>query len=248
MDYDLTDIPAAYDRGRDHGPEFLDLWMNEIDSHLEGETIKTILDLGCGTGRFSEGLADRFKADVIGIDPSTKMLEQARQKRRNDRVQYEQGRAEEIPLPSGSVDMIFISMSLHHFRDPLLATRECRRVLREQGWAFVRTGTREQISSYPYVPFFPSSRALLEEVLPDHAGVRDMFEAAGFQTTASAIITQKIAASWESYAEKLSAGGDSVLTRLSRQEFNAGLAAVRSHGTDTVDQAVVEQIDLFVFR
>jgi 2-polyprenyl-3-methyl-5-hydroxy-6-metoxy-1,4-benzoquinol methylase len=57
MDYDLTDIPAVYDRGRDHGPEVLDLWMQAIESHLEGQTITRILDLGCGTGRFSEGLA-----------------------------------------------------------------------------------------------------------------------------------------------------------------------------------------------
>ena len=28
MDYDATDIAVTYDRGRDHGPEFLDLWMN----------------------------------------------------------------------------------------------------------------------------------------------------------------------------------------------------------------------------
>ena len=39
MDYDLTDIPAVYDRGRDHGPEVLNLWMQAIESHLEGQTI-----------------------------------------------------------------------------------------------------------------------------------------------------------------------------------------------------------------
>ena len=57
MDYDLTDIPVGYDRGREHGPEFLNLWMNEIESRLDGQRITEILDLGCGTGRFSEGLA-----------------------------------------------------------------------------------------------------------------------------------------------------------------------------------------------
>jgi len=39
---------------------------------------KRILDLGCGTGRFSAALRARFEAEVIGIDPSKKMLEQAR--------------------------------------------------------------------------------------------------------------------------------------------------------------------------
>ncbi len=248
MDYDLTDIPAAYDRGRDHGPEVLDLWMNAIESHLEGQTITRILDLGCGTGRFSDALAVRFKAEVIGIDPSMKMLERAREKRRDGRVKYQHGLAEAIPLASQSIDMIFISMSFHHFSDPKLATRECRRLLREHGRVFVRTGTREQISLYPYVPFFPSSRSMLEEILLDRDGVRDVFEAAGLQMLASEIITQTIAPNRAAYAEKLLAGGDSVLSRLSRQELEAGLVALRSRVADADDETVVEPVDLFVFR
>jgi ubiquinone/menaquinone biosynthesis C-methylase UbiE len=77
MEYDLTDIPAGYDRGREHGPEYLDLWMNTVESHLKGRKLTRILDLGCGTGRFSESLACRFNAEVVGIDPSQKMLARA---------------------------------------------------------------------------------------------------------------------------------------------------------------------------
>jgi ubiquinone/menaquinone biosynthesis C-methylase UbiE len=39
-----------------------------------------VLDLGCGTGRFSEALAAQFDAHVIGLDPSLKMLQVAREK------------------------------------------------------------------------------------------------------------------------------------------------------------------------
>lgn len=248
MDYDLTDIPAAYDLGRDHGPEVLHLWMDAIESHLEGRTVTRIIDLGCGTGRFSEGLAVRFAAEVVGIDPSSKMLKRAREKQGDGRVQYLRGRAEAIPLIPNSVDMIFMSMSLHHFGDSSLAARECRRVLREQGTVLVRTGTRENIPSYPYVPFFPSSRAMIEDLLPDHAGVREVFKGAGFHLVVSEVVTQTIAPAWAAYAEKLSAGADSVLARLSRQEFESGLAALRSHSVEVCDQTVVEPIDLFVFR
>lgn len=153
MNYDLTKIPAAYDRCRDHGPEVLNLWMNAIQARLEREPISRILDLGCGTGRFSESLAIRFDAEVIGVDPSIKMLDIARRKAHDGRVQYMQGAAEAIPLPSSSVDMIFISMSFHHFRDTRLAAHECRRVLSENGRVFLRAGSREEIPSYPYVPF-----------------------------------------------------------------------------------------------
>jgi len=130
VDYDATDIAASYDRGRDHGPEFLNLWMNVVSSYVQNQRIKTVLDLGCGTGRFTEGLAVCFDAEVVGLDPSSKMLAQARAKQRDPRVRYELGRAESIPLPNESVDLIFISMVLHHFNDPSTAVRECRRVLK----------------------------------------------------------------------------------------------------------------------
>src|SRR5262245_10949604 len=129
--------------------------------------------------------------------------------------------AEAISLTSGSVDIIFMSMSFHHFSNRPLAARECRRVLREQGVVFVRTGVREQVRAYPYVPFFPSSVALLDELLPNRAELRESFERAGFRMTAWEMITQTIAPSWKVYADKLSAGGDSVLARLSQQELES---------------------------
>jgi len=247
MDYDATDIAVAYDRGRDHGPEVLNLWMNVVSSHVKDQCIKTIIDLGCGTGRFSEALAIRFNAEVVGLDPSNKMLEQARRKRRDPRIRYELGRGEGIPLPNNSVDLIFMSMVFHHFNNPTLAAREVRRVLRDGGTVFLRAGTRERISSYPYVDFFPESRAILEECLSSSASIREVFEAAGFRTVAVDIVIQEIAPNYEAYAEKLSAGADSVLVRLSRSDFEAGMDALRTHAARMDSQAVFEPIDVFVF-
>lgn len=85
---------------------------------------------------------------------------------------------------------IFMSMSFHHFSDPACAARECRRVLRQDGTLIVRTGTREQIASYPYVPFFPQTRSMIEELLADVAGLRAVFETAGFRCRASDIVTR----------------------------------------------------------
>lgn len=248
MDYDSTEIPQAYDKGRDHGPEVLDLWMNATASYVEPASVRTILDLGCGTGRFSEGLAARFDARVIAIDPSRKMLEQARSKQVDPRVCYVTGAGESIALRSNSVDVIFMSMIFHHFQDPRLAARECRRVLREGGTAFMRTGTQERIPSYPYVSFFPESRQILNEVLPTSSFIRDVFVAAGFRLVTLEVITQTIAPNHTVFADKLAVGADSVLAQLSQTEFQAGIDAVRAHALRVNNEAITEPIDLFVFR
>jgi ubiquinone/menaquinone biosynthesis C-methylase UbiE len=118
VDYDRTSIPPVYDRARDHGRDVLDLWMRVIRACVDGQATRTILDLGCGTGRFSAGLAHRFSARVVGVDPSEEMLEQARRKRDLNAIHYARGTAEAIPLLAGTVDMIFMSMSFHHFDNP----------------------------------------------------------------------------------------------------------------------------------
>lgn len=248
MDYDRTTLPAGYDRGRDHGPEVLALWMRTIAAHLTGKTVTTILDLGCGTGRFTEALAEQFDAEVIGLDPSSRMLEQARAKQRLPRVQYRTGSGEAIPLADASMDLVFLSMSYHHLDDPARAARECRRVLREDGRVIVRTGTVEQIANYPYVDFFQGTTSVLQNILPDRAGLCAVFEAAGFESTGWELVTQTIAPSWTAYADKLSAGGDSVLATLSDETFQEGLAAIRRHRADAAPQPVREPLDLFVFR
>ena len=248
MDYDATEIPVVYDRGRDHGPENLRLWMNVISSYVGKQPINTILDLGCGTGRYSEALAAHFDADVIGLDPSTKMLDQARKKLRDRRVRYQTGHGEAIPLADDSVDLIFMSMSFHHFTDPKTAARECRRVLREGAAAVLRTGLRERIPSYPYVEFFPTSRPIMDDILPTVAFIREVFESAGFSTINSDIVTQQIAPDLAAYTDKLAAGADSVLAQLSEDDFNAGIAAMRAHAASVADNPVCEPIDVFVFR
>ncbi|HMG74156.1 MAG TPA: methyltransferase domain-containing protein [Pyrinomonadaceae bacterium] len=248
MDYDASDIAVAYDLGRSHGPEVLDLWMSTVSSYLDERAITSILDLGCGTGRFSEALAVHFDAEVIGIDPSKKMLEQARSKQTDQRVRYHVGSAEAIPLPDESVDLVFMSMIFHHLQDPALAARECRRVLRNGGTAFLRAGTRERISSYPYVDFFPASRQILEGCLAKCKDVCQVFETAGFRTVAVDVVTQEIAPTFQRYAEKISAGADSVLASLSQTDFEAGLEALRSHAARVDSEAVFEPIDVFVFR
>lgn len=248
MDYDATEIPLSYDRGRTHGPEMLDLWMQTVARHSGSLRLSRILDLGCGTGRFSNALAAWFSAAVVGIDPLRKMLEQARMKLTGTAVRYVRGSGEVLPLAEGSCDLVFMSMVFHHFNDPDAVASECRRVLRDGGISFVRAGTVEQIPEYPYVEFIPATKPLLYERLNARRDITDRFEAAGFSTVATELVVQQIAPTYEAYAEKLAAGSDSILASLNARDLEEGLSALRRHAALVDPQPVTEAIDVLVFR
>jgi hypothetical protein len=72
--------------------------------------------------------------------------------------------------------------------------------------------------------FFESSIPLLEETLPASADVCETFAAAGLDLVAVADDHADYRLGLDGLLEKLAAGGDSVLARLSREDFDAGLA------------------------
>lgn len=75
---------------------------------------RVIVDLGCGTGRASRALAEKFEtATVIGLDLSGKMLDEAVHKRGGNGAGFAvQADLTSIPLSARSVDLIFSSLAL----------------------------------------------------------------------------------------------------------------------------------------
>jgi len=244
VDYDNTTIPANYDAGRSLSLEMLARWMELVASHSRA-AVQTILDLGCGTGRFCVPLAGRFSAAVVGVDPSAKMLAQAR---RAPDVYFVQGQGERIPLRDRAVDLVFTSMAYHHFAQPRMVAAECRRVLQPGGSVFVRTGVRERMASYPYVPFFPEAVPVGERRLPSASEIRAAFGSAGFRSSIVGEMVQQVAANWPDYATRIATGADSVLASLNQEQFRAGLSRLGDYATKHTSTPVTETIDYFVFQ
>jgi ubiquinone/menaquinone biosynthesis C-methylase UbiE len=248
MDYDQTTMPSAYDAGRGYAPEVLEFWLSTIAAPLAGDHIADILDLGCGTGRYSAALAAHFGAQVVGVEPSEKMLAEARRKGGHN-VRFLRGSGEAVPLADASVDMVFMSMVFHHFDSPQEVVRQCRRVLRRGGVACLRAGATDWIDRYPYVPFFPDTRALLNKDLRSVAFIENTFEIEGFRRTHHEIVRSTVAASWSEYAEKLALRADSILIQLNDEAFGDGLADLRDHARRAPpNEPVIEPVDFFVFR
>jgi SAM-dependent methyltransferase len=248
MDYDQTTMPSAYDAGRSYAPAVLAFWLNTIAAPLAGQRIGDILDLGCGTGRYTAALAAHFGAQAVGVDPSEKMLAEARRMGGRN-IRFLSGSGEAIPLADASVDMVFMSMIFHHFGSPQKAAEECRRVLRGGGVVCLRAGATDRIDSYPYVPFFPGTRPLLTGDLQSVAFIQATFEEADFRGDHHEVVQSEVAASWTEYGDKLAHRADSILIQLADDAFGAGLAALREHARNAPqDEPVIEPVDFFVFR
>ena len=143
MDYDQSGIATTYDEARALTPARRRHWQRLLSAHVDRTAISLVVDLGCGTGRFSEMLAAELGARVIGLDPSEKMIDQARRKPTTSPAVFGRASAHELPLPEGCVDLVFMSQIYHHLLDPAAVARECRRVLGAGGYVCIRTGTRE---------------------------------------------------------------------------------------------------------
>ncbi len=249
MDYDKTGIAGSYDLGRGYSSKVLRQWLDVISTHIPKDVVSDIVDLGCGTGRYSEALAAHFGANLVGIDPSEKMLEQARTKLSRDDVVYRRGFGEALPMADASADMIFMSMVLHHLEDPDQVARECHRVLRPGGYVCLRASTTDTIELIPYVEFFAGSRAILKKRLTSIRRTRAIFESAHFSTVLYDTISQAVATDWIAYADKLSHRVDSILASLPNNDFQRGLAALRAYAEQAdPNMPVIEEIDFFVFR
>ncbi len=94
----------------------------------------TAVDLGCGTGELME-LLSGISDQVIGVDSSTKMLDQARTRLKdlNARLDFRLGEIEHIPLKDSEADLAFINMVLNHIAVPANVIRETRRILKPGG-------------------------------------------------------------------------------------------------------------------
>ncbi|KHT62702.1 biotin synthase [Photobacterium gaetbulicola] len=127
-----------------------------------------VLDLGCGTGYFSQQLQKRGM-QVCATDLSSKMLEQARL-RCGGLVRYVEGDAECLPMPDNLFDFAFTSLALQWCDDLSVPLRELRRVVKPggqivfstlvQGSLYELSHAWKQVDQYQHVNQFLSQKAI----------------------------------------------------------------------------------------
>lgn len=95
------------------------LWMI-LDYIPKDLKPKRIVDLGCGTGNLSEGIANQYPdAELIAVDLSASILKEASERLKNySNIKYLNEDFNTLEFEAGSVDLIVSSIALHHLTDP----------------------------------------------------------------------------------------------------------------------------------
>jgi len=247
--YDETDIPGRYDESRRFPAQTLRMWLEAFSDCIPSGSVHTIIDVGCGTGRFTQPLADHFEAEVIGVDPSEKMLREAVRPTSSPRVYFVRATADSLPIKNRSADLVFMSQVYHHLGDKPRAAQEFGRVLKQGGHLCVRTSTKEIMDSCLYAKFFPEAKAIALSRLPSRDEVKQPFLRHGFELGAERVVRQLWAQDLSEYYEKLSLRATSDLASIPDEEFRQGLRALKEYCQEhDRGEPVFENIDLFVFR
>jgi malonyl-CoA O-methyltransferase len=134
-------IRAGYDRWAqvyDHdGNPLVALEEPVVREAVGAVAGRTVLDLGCGTGRHALWLA-AAGARVTAVDFSEGMLAEARRKPGAAAVRFVvHDLHEPLPFPGAAFDLVVSGLVLEHLRELAPFFRESRRVLRDDGQAVI---------------------------------------------------------------------------------------------------------------
>ncbi len=108
----------------------------------------TVVDLGCGTGFFTNILASKYK-HVLGVDLSKKMLEFAESKASYP-IEWIEADAYHLPFEDGSIDLVYSNLMIQWCNPLSELLKEITRVLKPGGLFIFTTlvdGTLHELKS-----------------------------------------------------------------------------------------------------
>ena len=145
--------------------------------HLQPQTGKNYLDIGCGTGNYTHKISQAGGV-FMGVDPSQRMLDAARE--RHPQIKWQLGTAENLPMEDESVDGVIASLTLHHWEDLEKGFKELQRVLKPEGKIVIFTSTPEQMEGYWRNQYFPQMMKDSCHQMPTEEDVRSAALKGGF--------------------------------------------------------------------
>ena len=205
----MADNTTVFNAADDY-ERFMGRWSRAIGENflawLNAPTNARWLDVGCGTGAFSELIAKRSAPkSLAGIDPSPEQIAYARE--HFPRFRFEVGDSAAMPFPDGAFDVVASALVIHFIPDRRQAFTEMKRVLAPAGLVGGYTWKRDGMKEFAaYAPMIDGIAAIGIE--PPHStpveessvdGMRASLHAAGFTDVAAIEIV--VAQTFKSFDE-----------------------------------------------
>lgn len=96
-----------------------------------------IIDIGSGSGKMVEMISSVLspKGEIIGLEPSRKLVENCNKLNTRENVKFIEGVMENIPYTDNSFDVVLSSLAIHHVPRKIKkkAFKEFKRVLKKGG-------------------------------------------------------------------------------------------------------------------
>ncbi|HXC76433.1 MAG TPA: class I SAM-dependent methyltransferase [Candidatus Acidoferrum sp.] len=196
------------------GPEVL----YELVDEAQLPSTSTVLDLGCGEGKQSLELAQRYGFEVVGVDPvdrhinlSSERLSKAAETDPGlrSRVRFTLGTAEKLPLDLETIDLIWCRDVFSHVAKLEAAFAECRRVLRQDGHMLLY-----QMFATEMLEAKDADRVFrpLKVVSADASATEEAINAAGLHIDRCIVLGTE----WGEYAEEKASSGTRALIHAAR--------------------------------
>jgi SAM-dependent methyltransferase len=222
-----------------------DLLANKLED-LGVDSTWQLLDLCCGWGVPTRYLAARFGCRILGIDITQRSIDFARRINagtdHEHLIRFQQGSALDLPIESGSIDLIWSQDGFCHVpdRDELLA--ECYRVLRPGGhlvysdWMRGDYITEQELEVYCDAWSFPT--------LETAASYPVLLANAGFELVSEEEVGREYAAAGEAFL--LDQGAPSFIQRTATIGAESAEKSVATYGLAShLKQLEREKMDIY---
>lgn len=223
VDYNSL-APTYHQRYRDSA---MDGFARTLVNLVERRSARTVLEVGCGTGRWIESLRTTG-AWVFGVDASTGMLQQASRRLSPDGLLA--ANANRLPFADQSFDLICCVNAIHHFDNPKEFVLQTNRLLKPSGLLAI-AGIDPRVNQHRYFyEYFDGAFDLDIRRYPSHGEIVDAMARVGFKE-----IELRVVDKWrrdfqgeeifnDPFLEKRS---NSLLALLTDEEYSRGIARIR---------------------
>lgn len=236
----------SFDAERDASDDAVGATRQVLVGELAGLPRRPVIDVGAGTGLWSERIARWVPAPVIALEPSPAMLSVLSEKRAPG-VAPVQGRGEALPVRDGACGAAWLSTVVQHLDDLPAAAAEVDRVLAPGGVAMVRSVFPDQPSGQIHLlEFFPAAATVLAE-FPTLDEIVQTFERAGLGLRCRYAPTENASATRSTFLKRVTSRADSLLRGIADVDFAAGVKGVEHWAGEAPDAPVQFRPDVLVF-